>query len=59
MEEKYLVTSDDLDLTLDGKELIDFVKTAIVNNKDISAFTVNRIADVFVDECGNVSYIFA
>lgn len=59
MEERYLVSFDDEQRTLTGAELIEFVKRAVVNNKDIAAVTINRIEDIDVDEHGNPSYILA
>lgn len=58
MEERYLVSFDDEQITLTGAELIEFVKRAVVN-KDIATVVINRIEDIDVDEYGNPSYILA
>lgn len=39
----YTVSFGNMIQTLTGEQLINFVKTAVVNNKDVSNFTVNRI----------------
>lgn len=59
MEERYLVSFDDEQITLTGAELIEFIKRAVVNNKDIAAVVINRIEDIDVDEYGNPSYVLA
>lgn len=49
MEKKeYVVRFNDLEETwvLTGKELINFIETAVVNNKDIDEFDVTRITNV-------------
>lgn len=59
MDERYLVDFGDEQRTLTGAELIEFVRVAVVQNKDISGFTAGRIEDVDVDEYGNPSYVLA
>ena len=59
MEERYVVDFGDERRTLTGAELIEFVRIAVVQNKDISGFTVGRIEDVDVDDYGNPSYVLA
>ena len=59
MEERYLVDFEDERIALTGAELIEFVRVAVVQNKDISSFTVGRIEDVDVDNDGNPSYVLA
>lgn len=39
----YTVSFGNTTQTLTGEQLINFVKVAVVNNKDISNFTINRI----------------
>lgn len=43
MEEKYEVYFEDTKRVMTGKELIDFVKVAVVNNKDVKGFLVNKV----------------
>lgn len=43
MDNQYIVTFEGTDITFSGEELINFVKIAVVNNKDISNFKVKRL----------------
>ena len=40
---KYAVTFENQFLILEEDELLEFVKTAVIRNKDISSFSVQRI----------------
>lgn len=40
---KYMVVFGETQQVLTGEQLIDFVKTSVVNNKDINNFQVVRI----------------
>lgn len=39
---KYIVNFEGHTRTLEGDELLEFVKTAVIRNKDISSFSVQR-----------------
>lgn len=41
---KYVVTFEDHKVVLGEDELLQFVKIAVINNKDISSFNVQRIS---------------
>lgn len=59
MNEQYFVSFGDEQKVLSGKELIEFIRVAVVNNKDVSALTIQLIEDVDVDEYGTPSYVLA
>ena len=40
---KYIVNFEGHTRTLEGDELLEFVKTAVIRNKDISSFSVQRM----------------
>lgn len=43
---KYLVTFEDHSVVLREDELLEFVKTAVIRNKDISSFSVQRVDSI-------------
>lgn len=43
MEEKFKVTFGDTQVVYTEEQLLNFIKTAVIHNKDINNFTVNRI----------------
>lgn len=56
MNEKFLVTFGDTQEVYTEEQLSNFIKTAVIHNKDINNFTVNRleISDVDINECGEI-----
>lgn len=58
--EKYLVSFGDHQEIYDGEELRNFIEVAVIKNKDIHNFKVNRLEaiDVDVDEYGQASYMY-
>lgn len=54
---KYIVSFEDYCEVLNEEQLLKFVKIAVINNKDIGAFSVRRIKNINVD--GHPSYILA
>lgn len=59
MDEQYFVSFGDEQQVLSGVNLIKFIEVAVVKNKDISAMTIQRIEDIYVDDYGKPSYILA
>ena len=57
--ERYLVEFESGRKILTENELVEFIKTAVVKNKDVGVLTIGRIIDVDVDEHGNTSYVCA
>lgn len=43
---KYIVNFEGRTMTLEGDELLEFVKTAVIRNKDISSFSVQRVSSI-------------
>lgn len=43
---KYIVNFEGHTMTLEGDELLEFVKTAVIRNKDISSFSVQRVSSI-------------
>lgn len=56
MNEKFLVSFGDTQVVYTEEQLSNFIKTAVIHNKDINNFTVNRleVSDVDINEFGEV-----
>lgn len=54
---KYLVTFENIVMTMTEEELLNFVKVAVISNKDISKFQVQRIANNEIEQNGNIRLI--
>lgn len=60
MDEKFLVTFGDTQVVYTEEQLSNFIKTAVIHNKDINNFKVNRleVINVDIDEYGEGHYQF-
>lgn len=55
----YLVSFDNIVTSMSEEELLNFVKTAVINNKDIANFSVKRIGSLEIEENNHVRILFA